>query len=90
VLVDTPPCLEFDGARNLARYADGLVLVVRANYTDLRTAQAAVERFEDDGTRVTGIILNRWNPFPRDMALPRFSRRAGQIGNLGYDLSRRV
>ena len=90
VLVDTPPCLEFDGARDLARCADGLVLVVRADYTDLRTAQAAVERFEDDGTRVMGIILNRWNPFPCDMALPRFSRRAGQIGNLGHDLPRRV
>ena len=90
VLVDTPPCLEFDGARDLARSADGLVLVVRANYTDLRAARAAVERFEDDGTPVMGIILNRWDPFPRDMALPRFSRRAGQIGNLGYDLSCRV
>src|SRR4029077_172059 len=33
VLVDAPPCLEFADAGNMARYADGLVLVVRARYT---------------------------------------------------------
>ncbi len=42
VLVDAPPCLEFADARKMARYADGLVLVVRANYTGRKTAQAAV------------------------------------------------
>jgi receptor protein-tyrosine kinase len=81
VLVDTPPCLEFAVARNLARYADALTLVVRANYTDRRMAQAAVERFEDDGTRVTGVILNRWNLPSCDSSLPRFLRRTIKIGN---------
>ena len=28
MLVDAPPCLEFADARNMALYADGLVLVV--------------------------------------------------------------
>jgi receptor protein-tyrosine kinase len=62
VLVDAPPCLEFADARNMARYADGLVLVVRANYTGRKTAQAAVQRLDCDGIRVTGVVLNRWDP----------------------------
>ena len=67
VLVDAPPCLEFADARRMARYADGLVLVVRANYTDRKTAHAAAQRLEGDGTRVTGIILNRWDQFHSDV-----------------------
>ena len=66
LLVDAPPCLEFADARNIAQYAEGLVLVVRANYTDWRTAQAALQRVEG-GARVVGVILNGWNPSRRDI-----------------------
>jgi receptor protein-tyrosine kinase len=61
VLVDSPPCLEFGDARNMARYADGIVLVVRAGHTERKMAQAAVQRLECDGVRVTGVILNGWD-----------------------------
>jgi polysaccharide biosynthesis transport protein len=67
VLVDAPPCLEFADARIMARYADQLLLVVRANYTDRRMAQAAVQRLLLDGNRMMGVILNRWNPTENDM-----------------------
>jgi receptor protein-tyrosine kinase len=59
VLVDAPPCLEFADARIMARYADQVLLVVRANYTDRRIAQAAVQRLFLDGIQVMGVILNR-------------------------------
>jgi succinoglycan biosynthesis transport protein ExoP len=62
VIVDAPPCLEFADARIMARYAEKLLLVVRANYTDVRTAQAAVQRLLLDGISVMGVILNRWDP----------------------------
>jgi polysaccharide biosynthesis transport protein len=62
VLVDAPPCLEFADARILARYAEQLLLVVRADYTDARTAQTAVQRLLLDGIPVMGTILNRWDP----------------------------
>lgn len=75
VLLDSPACFEFTGARNLARYADGLVLVVRANYTDRATVQIAKARFENEGFRVVGTILNRWNPSPPDRSLPLFAAR---------------
>ena len=61
VLVDAPPCLEFADARIMAQYAEGLLLVVRANQTDKRTAQAAVQRLQLDGIPVMGVILNRWD-----------------------------
>ena len=66
VLVDAPSCLEFAGAGKIARYADGLVLVVRARYTDRKTAQAAVRRIECDGIQVTGVILNGYDPSRSD------------------------
>jgi receptor protein-tyrosine kinase len=70
VLVDAPPCLECTDAGNMARCADGLVLVVRAGCTERKTARAAVQRLESDGVRVTGVILNGWD-----------SSRSGRWGN---------
>jgi polysaccharide biosynthesis transport protein len=70
VLVDAPPCLEFTDAGHMARCADGLVLVVRSGCTERKTAQAAVQRLEGDGIRVTGVILNAWD-----------SSRSGRWGN---------
>lgn len=82
VLLDSPACFEFTGARNLARYADGLVLVVRANYTDRATVEIASARFDNDGFRVVGTILNRWNPPPPDRSVPLFGV-CGAIWNCG-------
>jgi succinoglycan biosynthesis transport protein ExoP len=65
VLVDAPPCLEFADARIMARHADQLLFVVRANHTDRRTAQAAVQRLLLDGISVMGVILNRCDPSQR-------------------------
>jgi polysaccharide biosynthesis transport protein len=67
VLVDAPPCLEFADARIMARYAETLLLVVRANYTDRKTAHAAVNRLLLDGIPVMGVILNRWDPARSDL-----------------------
>ena len=62
VLVDAPPCLEFADARIIARYAEMLLLVVRADYTDKKTAQAAVQRLLLDGIPEMGVIFNYWDP----------------------------
>jgi uncharacterized protein involved in exopolysaccharide biosynthesis len=86
--------IDYADARMMARYADGLVLVVQPNYTDQKTAQAVALRLEGDGTRVTGIILNRWDQFRSDVYRYRAfrgTRSAPQrIGNRSYDLYRRV
>jgi receptor protein-tyrosine kinase len=73
VLVDAPPCLEFADARIMARYAERLLLVVRADYTDRKTAQAAVQRLQLDGIAVMGVIFNFWDPAHNDSyAYPRY------------------
>jgi len=67
VLVDAPPCLEFADARIIARYAEMLILVVRADYTDKKTAQAAVQRLLLDGIPEMGVIFNYWDPSNSDL-----------------------
>lgn len=62
VIADAPPCLEFADARILARHAAGVLLVLRANYADRRTALAAADRFIMDGIPIIGTILNHWEP----------------------------
>ncbi len=62
VLIDTPPMLNMPDARVLGRSADGVILVVRSGQTTRDMAQAAAQRFGEDGTRVIGTILNDWNP----------------------------
>jgi receptor protein-tyrosine kinase len=62
VIVDAPPCLEFADARILARHAAGVLLVLRANYADRKTALAAAQRFFLDGVPIVGTILNHWDP----------------------------
>ena len=66
VLMDAPPCLEFADARIMSRYTEKLLLVVRADYTEIRTAQAAVQRLLSDGLPVMGVIFNCWDPSSSD------------------------
>ena len=62
VIIDTPPMLQMPDARVLGRLADGVILVVRSAKTTKETAAAAVQRLEEDGTRVLGTVLNEWDP----------------------------
>lgn len=62
IIIDTPPMLTMADARVVARHADGLVLVVRANQTSRDSLRDSARRFSDDGTRILGAILNDWNP----------------------------
>ena len=62
VLIDTPPMLTMADARVVARHADGVVLVVRANQTSRDSLRDASRRFFEDGTHILGAILNDWNP----------------------------
>jgi len=46
----------------MARYAEGLLLVVRADCTDSETVQTAAQRLLLDGLPVMGVVLNGWDP----------------------------
>ena len=62
ILIDTPPMLQIPDARVLGRLSDRVILVIRAGRTTRDAAQAAFQRFQEDGTNVLGTILNDWNP----------------------------
>jgi capsular exopolysaccharide synthesis family protein len=73
VLIDTPPMLTMPDARVLARSADGVILVARANRTTRDAIQSACKRFLEDGAQVLGAVLNDWNP-----------KRSNRYGNYRY------
>jgi capsular exopolysaccharide synthesis family protein len=60
VLIDTPPLLVMPDARVFGRFADGIVLVLRAAHTDRATALVTQQRIHDDQTTLLGTILNDW------------------------------
>ena len=62
VLIDTPPMLTMADARVIARHADAVVLVARANQTSRYSLRDVCQRLDKDGTRVLGAVLNDWNP----------------------------
>jgi polysaccharide biosynthesis transport protein len=62
MLIDSPPMLHLTDARVLARYADGVVLVVRAGATTRDAAMSAQHIFEADGTPIYGTVLNDFDP----------------------------
>lgn len=62
LLIDTPPVLQVPEGRMLARLADGVVLVFRANQTTRQAALAARQRLQEDLTPILGVVLNDWNP----------------------------
>jgi succinoglycan biosynthesis transport protein ExoP len=62
VLIDTPPMLHMADARLFADHTDGVILVVRSGVTMRDDAASALEKFEHDGVRVLGTILNDFDP----------------------------
>jgi len=61
ILIDTPPMIQFSDARLMARFADGLILVVRSGVTARDSALAAREQLAQDNINVLGTILNDWD-----------------------------
>jgi capsular exopolysaccharide synthesis family protein len=61
ILIDTPPMLQFSDARLMARYADGVILVVRSGVTERESALAAREQLVQDQIEVLGTVLNDWD-----------------------------
>jgi receptor protein-tyrosine kinase len=62
IMIDAPPMIHLADARVLGRLADGVILVIRAGETTTESAQFARQRFAEDGTRVLGFVLNKWDP----------------------------
>lgn len=66
VLVDSPPAQHFPDSRLLAKFADGVVLVVRSGVTQRETVMAVAQRFKVDRIPILGTVLNDWSPREED------------------------
>ncbi|HEX4169667.1 MAG TPA: polysaccharide biosynthesis tyrosine autokinase [Bryobacteraceae bacterium] len=62
IIIDSPPLLQIPDGRLLGRFADGMILVLRAGMTARESAILARQRLADDGSPVLGTILNSWEP----------------------------
>jgi Mrp family chromosome partitioning ATPase len=60
VIIDSPPSLLADSAVVAAR-ADGVLLVIQSNKTQLNAATAMIDQLKRVGARVVGVALNRIN-----------------------------
>jgi tyrosine-protein kinase Etk/Wzc len=58
IVLDTPPVLATADAGIVGSLTDGVLLVVRAGYTDKNAAQRAYQQLANVGARVVGTVLN--------------------------------
>ncbi len=59
VLIDSPPVLPVTDAAILSQYADATLLLVAAGQTRRSDLHRAVEKLDQVGTKVLGIVLNK-------------------------------
>jgi protein-tyrosine kinase len=68
VLIDTPPLTQYADAGVLARFADGLVVVLEANSTRRESALKEIQNLRQSNVRVLGAVLNkRTFPIPQSV-----------------------
>lgn len=58
VLFDTAPIMAADDVSNLAPHVDGVIMVIRANYTSGRVARAAMDLLYQRKTNLLGVVFN--------------------------------
>jgi len=56
---DTAPLLAYPDTVSIARYLDGMVLILQAEYDKWEVAKLAIETASDAGVNVLGSILNK-------------------------------
>jgi succinoglycan biosynthesis transport protein ExoP len=58
VLIDTAPVMAADDVTSLAPLVDGVIFVIRAEYTSARVARAALDMLYQRKARVLGLVFN--------------------------------
>jgi Mrp family chromosome partitioning ATPase len=72
VILDSSPALVVTDPSVLAPHVDGVLLVVDEEKSKLRATQRTVQRFTLVGSKVLGVVINKFDP------------RAGGSGSYGY------
>jgi len=66
VVIDTPPVMAADDVASLSPHAEGVLFVIRANYTSGRVARAALDLLYQRRVNVLGLVLNGVQPNSAD------------------------
>lgn len=61
IIYDTPPVSVVTDAAVLSRLADGVIFVLRQNYTTVESAKLAKTNLENVGAKVIGCVMNAFN-----------------------------
>jgi len=72
VVVDTPPVLPVVDTIQMARFADGVVLIVEAAKTSRKKIQRAIQLLNNANASVMGFLLNKGEPGLSDYRTPRY------------------
>jgi polysaccharide biosynthesis transport protein len=59
IIIDTPPVLGLSETSIMQRYADGVMMVIWANHTQLPNVKDAILTLQTNGAKFTGFVLNR-------------------------------
>jgi Mrp family chromosome partitioning ATPase len=62
VILDSAPVMAADDVTSLAPHLDGVLFVLRAEYTSARVARAALELLYQRQVRVLGLVFNAVRP----------------------------
>jgi succinoglycan biosynthesis transport protein ExoP len=62
VILDTVPVMAADDVTSLAPHADGVLFVIRAEFTSARVARAALDSLYQRQARVVGLVFNAARP----------------------------
>jgi capsular exopolysaccharide synthesis family protein len=66
VILDTVPVMAADDVTSLAPHADGVIFVIRAEFTSARVARAALNSLYQRQVRVLGLVFNSARPNTED------------------------
>ena len=62
VILDTVPVMAADDVTSLAPHVDGVLFVIRAEFTSARVARAALDSLYQRQVRVLGLVFNSTRP----------------------------
>ncbi len=82
VIIDTPPLLAVSDPLAMAKHVDGTILVVRVRHTRGRSLAHAVERIQQSGVPILGVVLND-DPEKANAYVTQSSGRAFRLPQLG-------
>jgi Mrp family chromosome partitioning ATPase len=66
VLIDTVPVMAADDVTSLAPRADGVIFVVRAEFSSARVSRASLDMLLQRKTRIFGLVFNSVRPSAGD------------------------